>query len=361
MKVRIVVPQETVNDETVLLQDWLVKTGEKVKQRQGICCLETSKATIEIESPADGYVHYGYAVGRRLQVGELLAVVTDTPNPQDVESLFAARVEKPTSSTSEDKARFSKPALKLIEDNKLDESLFSHLSIVRAEDVRAYIARDAGSKQVKVNVGHQKIILVGAGRHAKTCIDILRQTHLFEIIGLVGHPDEVGRELMGVKVIASDRELNQLREQGIVFAINAIGAAANHIRRAHAYNKIKSAGFTLPNLIHPRAVLEPSVRLGEGNQIMANAVIGSDVTVGNNCLINSGAIVSHCCCLADNVHLTPGAILAGNVKVGENTLVGMGVTIYQNLVVGSDVVVVNGVNVIENIPDKSLVKISQLR
>jgi hypothetical protein len=36
------------------------------------------------------------------------------------------------------------------------------------------------------------LLLIGAGGHAKSCIDVIEQENKFKIIGLVGSPNEVG-------------------------------------------------------------------------------------------------------------------------------------------------------------------------
>ena len=46
------------------------------------------------------------------------------------------------------------------------------------------------------------ILLVGAGGHARACIDVIEQAGIFQVGGLVGLPDEVGNSELGYPIVA---------------------------------------------------------------------------------------------------------------------------------------------------------------
>ena len=58
---------------------------------------------------------------------------------------------------------------------------------------------------------------------------------------------------------------------------------------------MKQIGCIFPNVIHPKAVVEESVIMGEGNVILAMANIGSCVKMGNLNYINNNSLISHDC------------------------------------------------------------------
>jgi len=206
----------------------------------------------------------------------------------------------------------------------------------------------------------QQVLIFGGGGHAKTCIDVLRQMPGYAIAGVVDAKLPIGSEVMGVPVVGRDTEedLRRMRHTGVALAAIGVGAIGNQPLRGTIYQKLKGAGFALPNMIHPRAAIEPSARMGEGNLILANAVVGSCVRIGSNCIVNAGTVVSHDCSLGNNVHLAPGALLAGGVSVGSNTLIGMGVTVYLGVQIGSNVQVANGVTLYRNVSDGTRVRAS---
>jgi len=54
MKIEIKVPQLGLTTEYVVLKKWNVQAGQKVKKNMPVAEIESEKATLEIESPADG-------------------------------------------------------------------------------------------------------------------------------------------------------------------------------------------------------------------------------------------------------------------------------------------------------------------
>ena len=190
------------------------------------------------------------------------------------------------------------------------------------------------------------------------CIDILRAAGGWHIVGILDSQRAPGSTVLGVPVLGvdSDDAFRHMAACGVGFAACGIGLVERHHERHRLYQRLKTSGFELPNLVHPHATVEPSAVMGEGNQIMAQAVLGSDARIGNGCIVNAGAIVSHDCRLGDHVHIAPGAILAGGVQVGSNTLIGMGVTIYLRARIGSEVVIVNGVDVHADVKDREIVR-----
>lgn len=76
------VPRETVNDDTVTIQSWHVAHGDEVKPGQLVVSIETSKAVLEVEAQAAGYVEIMHARGAEVPVGELIGRVLPHPPSQ---------------------------------------------------------------------------------------------------------------------------------------------------------------------------------------------------------------------------------------------------------------------------------------
>jgi FlaA1/EpsC-like NDP-sugar epimerase len=54
------------------------------------------------------------------------------------------------------------------------------------------------------------LLLIGAGGHARACIDVVERHGEYAIAGLVGMPDEVGDKVLGYLVLGTDNELQEL-------------------------------------------------------------------------------------------------------------------------------------------------------
>ena len=66
------------------------------------------------------------------------------------------------------------------------------------------------------------MLLLGAGGHARACIDVIEQAGGFAIAGLVGLPEEVGKSVLGYPVLGSDADLQALLAQ-YPYAVVAMG------------------------------------------------------------------------------------------------------------------------------------------
>lgn len=75
--VKIVAPTNNVNDTSVVVYEFLVDDGAEVKTGQQVIAVETSKATTNIESPANGFIRFMVQIGDEIPNGDLLAVVSE--------------------------------------------------------------------------------------------------------------------------------------------------------------------------------------------------------------------------------------------------------------------------------------------
>jgi sugar O-acyltransferase (sialic acid O-acetyltransferase NeuD family) len=375
----VFVGKEVVSDDHYIVVELRFADGAVVEKGAAIGSLETSKGVVDVVAPAAGHVFYNVAAGDEVAVGKALAAISPLPTLRD--GFFAAveagnqadagGLEPPANAPTTD-VRWSKAARALAERRGVDPAAFAGRAIVREADVLAYL--EGESQRVPAaakpspstasprrdGVGCQ-IVVIGGGGHAKMCIDVLRQMQAYRIAGVVDAELPVGSSTLGVPVLGGEEQLEPLLRRGVRHAVVGFGALNNPASRQTMFDRLTAAGFTLPNLIHPRAIVEPSAVLGAGNQIMAGAIVGSDVRIGDNCIVNSGSVVSHDCRLADNVHVTPGALLAGHVEVGADTIIGMGATVFIHARIGANVVINNGVRVARHIPDGEVVKGGTMR
>lgn len=126
--------------------------------------------------------------------------------------------------------------------------------------------------------------------------------------------------------------------------------------------------------VHPGAVLggepqslgfDPSivsgVRIGNGTTIREHVTInrasgaGAATTVGEGCFLMAASHLGHDCALANNVVLANNAMLAGHVAVGAFTFVGGGAGVHQFSRIGESVMISGLARVSRDVPPFTMV------
>jgi UDP-perosamine 4-acetyltransferase len=194
------------------------------------------------------------------------------------------------------------------------------------------------------------IVVVGAGGHAKVCIELL-QAMGESVAYCVGGTDSPDR-CVGVPVLKGDAHLENLRKSGYSRLFIAIGSNAVRMRLSAV---AAEEGYHLVNAISPRAVVSPTARLGVGIAVMAGAIINAESEIDDLAIINTGATVDHDCRIGKAAHIAPQTALAGNVTVGSLSFLGVGSKVIPGIEIGRQVTVGAGGVVISNIQDGATV------
>jgi len=188
------------------------------------------------------------------------------------------------------------------------------------------------------------IIVLGASGHAKVCIEILRAVSPVDFC--IGDQDGVN-VCHGVPVLVGDHHLVRLRDEGYSQIFVAVGS--NKIRRKLSEMALEW-GYTLVNAVSPRAIVSPSVKMGQGIAIMAGAVVNADVVISDFAIINTGACVDHDCYIGIAAHVAPTSGLAGGVVVCDGAFLGVGAKVIPGVKIGAHAVVGAGAVVVKNVP-----------
>lgn len=200
----------------------------------------------------------------------------------------------------------------------------------------------------------EKIVGIGAGGHAKILIEIIEHVGKFELVGFTDSDQKkIGMKLMGYSVLGSDEELIKLYKAGVRKAFIGVGAVSGEgtRRRARLFHQAVELGFQMVSLVHPRALISPSVSIGAGSVVMAGAVVSAGVHLGDNVVIYSGAVIEHDSAIHSYVHLSPGVMIAGDVKILEGVFVGIGASVIQGVQLGAWATIGAGAVVLNDIPD----------
>jgi UDP-perosamine 4-acetyltransferase len=189
------------------------------------------------------------------------------------------------------------------------------------------------------------IILVGAGGHAKVCIDILSDMgeKIAYCIGSGNDPDYC----FGIPVLKDNNSFEILKSRGYSRIFIAIG---DNQTRAKLANLVLKEGFHFVNAISPSAIISSSAILGKGIVVMPGVIINVDTKIGDLSIINTGSVIDHDCVIGYATHIAPHCGLAGNVFIEDFTFLGIGAKVIPKITVGNNCIVGAGSVVIKNIP-----------
>lgn len=117
------------------------------------------------------------------------------------------------------------------------------------------------------------------------------------------------------------------------------------------YDKVRNEGYSFANLIHPKAWISPSAKIGRGIILKTDVLISCDATVGDNVGIEAFVTVGHDCVVSTHCYIAPGVLMGGGSEIGTKSYIGTNVAIKEKTKIGSNSVVGMGSVVQRDIPD----------
>ena len=104
-------------------------------------------------------------------------------------------------------------------------------------------------------------------------------------------------------------------------------------------NKLKKLGLKPISVIHKNSIIDKTVELGEGIQIMAGAVIQPNVILKDYTIINTNSSVDHECIIHEGAEVAPGVTLCGSVVLKRNSWVCAGSTVLPRIEIGENSII----------------------
>ena len=182
------------------------------------------------------------------------------------------------------------------------------------------------------------MIIFGASGHGKVIYDCAIAAGLEVTAFADSDPQKVG-VLLNIPVVL-EKEVSE--EVDII-----LGIGDNRIRQKLATQFLNK----YQRVIHPSAILEENVLIGEGTVVFHGSIIQSSTKIGKHTIVNTAATIDHDCMIEDYVHIAPHATLCGGVTVGEGTFIGAGSTVIPNIKIGKWVTIGAGSVIIKDVPD----------
>ena len=138
-----------------------------------------------------------------------------------------------------------------------------------------------------------KLLILGLGGRGRMVGEVARGLGRWDAVAFLDdavHEEDVVGKCMDYTALAG-----QYEEAVAAFGDNRLRLAWTH--------RLEEAGYRVPSIVHPTAIVSPSVRMGAGCLVLHSAIINTNTTLGAACLVNSGALVDHDNQLGDGVHV----------------------------------------------------------
>jgi sugar O-acyltransferase (sialic acid O-acetyltransferase NeuD family) len=191
----------------------------------------------------------------------------------------------------------------------------------------------------------RRLLILGAGGHGRAVADLAGECG-WDVVGFTDRQVADGRP----EILGTDDEAFALFNAGkLDAAVVGVGNTAL-ARRVELFLLLRERGIDTPQLIHPRAIVSRSSRIGEGSVVFPGSVLGAGVEIGANVVIYSGVVAEHGCRVSDHAYLSPGVVLSGTVVVESGAFLGAGAVVLPGLTIGKGAVVAASAVVTMNVP-----------
>lgn len=200
------------------------------------------------------------------------------------------------------------------------------------------------------NQSGEKLLVFGAGGHAKSVISVALAQHGWDIVGVVtdDHPIEIS-EVLGVPVLGGRETLAGIRESDVRFAFVAIG---DNQTREEISQLLVEYGFQLANIIHPTAQVMTDAVLADGILLHAYSLVGAEADIGQGCIIQPYVSVGHESKVGAYAQFCPGARLGGQTITGIFCFMGPNAVIYPQITLGDHVAIGANTTVNKSVPSE---------
>ncbi|MFC1885946.1 biotin/lipoyl-containing protein [Thermodesulfobacteriota bacterium] len=373
------IPKVNDNDEFIILAEWFVMEGDYVEVGTPLCCIETSKATFDLESEAEGYIKdIRYKQDDEAELFEIICFIVDSPDTEIPSKFIKDSNERQPAGGSHwnragdgdnDNIMATLEAKRMAFKHNLDLSNINKKGIIRTKDVEEFMRKqknesveqgqDFELRKSKIigypveeagiggmdtnllrleeieneNIRLKKIAVYGAGDHGIMIKDFIDASPGCQFSGFLDNKKPKGTVVSNVSVLGGRSCLKHLKEDGVdeIF----VTVFDRHLRE-DLNAEGKEYGLKLANIIHPTAIIGHQVSIQEGCFIKAGAIIDSYSIIGEGTIIDNGAVIAHHNHIGRYCHITPGVVTGGRVVIGDYSLIAIGAKIMSMMVIGED-------------------------
>lgn len=157
----------------------------------------------------------------------------------------------------------------------------------------------------------QNLLILGAGQYGCVAREIAQAMGCFACIDFLDDNHPAAGKLADYERLTADYG-------------SAVVAMGNPALRLHWIERLESAGYEIPILVHPMAYVSPSAVLAPGTIVEPMAVVQANAVVKTGGLLCAGCVVNHNAVVEAGCQIDCSAVVAANAVVPAGTKVPSG-------------------------------------
>ena len=185
-------------------------------------------------------------------------------------------------------------------------------------------------------------LILGNGDYARMMRRYLKNTKDIDAVAYTVDGEVIKDSVIdGIPVISAEKIRDKYDPKNALLVMGIGYRNMNQIKE-HEFLRYKEMGYSFYNYIHPTAIIDGDVVLGEANNIFEGVIIQEGVKIGDANLIYGGAFIAHenevgsfnsfsvkscvagCTVIGNNCFIGANATVRDHVKLSDYTLVGAG-------------------------------------
>jgi sugar O-acyltransferase (sialic acid O-acetyltransferase NeuD family) len=137
-------------------------------------------------------------------------------------------------------------------------------------------------------------------------------------------------------------------------AFIAVGLTDINRVRKNLFLEFEAKGYDFPTFIHPRAMVDPTAKVGRHCIVMEGVVIQAFCEVGDNIIFFPSCALTHHSVMESHSFMSTGVFVGGLSHIGEESFLGLGTIVNSSLTVGRSSFVSAGSVISEDVPDNTM-------
>ena len=176
-----------------------------------------------------------------------------------------------------------------------------------------------------MNNSKPNIILIGAGGHCVSVIDVIEQEDKYNILGVLDSKKNEDN-VLGYPVLGGDELIPNLVNNNNYFLIT-VGQIKSYSIRQNIAKNLKINKAKLAIVVSPLAYVSKHASIQDGSIIMNGAIVNAKSKIGKHCIINTKSNIEHGALIGSFCHISTCAVVNGDSVIGKGTFIGSNATV----------------------------------